>query len=112
MQPETADFLGHVDWDGPGATNERVVLRAPRENRARVIRNQFVCITDVKGATQFLGRTVAGPFFAEPSPDGPVERLNREGDVTAEIEIQGELPRLRPPRDLERSRPRGSVCVD
>src|SRR5438552_6560900 len=97
MPPETSDLLGHIDWDHAGATNERVRLRAPRANRARVLRNQFVCIADARTAsTQFLGRTVAGPFFAEGAqPEGDDER-GREADITAEIEIQGELIDGRP----------------
>lgn len=96
MSAETSDLLGHVDWDRPGATNERVVLRAPREHRARVLRNQFLRIVDAKNpATQFLGRTVAGPFFTHlaHAPDtAKAEAAGaREGDIIAEIEIQGEL---------------------
>jgi uncharacterized protein len=94
MLPETSDLLGHVDWDRPEAINERVVLRAPREHRARVLRNQFLRIVDAKNPnTQFLGRTVAGPFFAHHGPESAkaAETGPREGDITAEIEIQGEL---------------------
>ena len=50
MLPENSDLLGHIDWDRPEATNERVVMRAPREHRARVLRNQFVRIIDAKAA--------------------------------------------------------------
>jgi DNA helicase HerA-like ATPase len=97
MLPESSDLLGHVDWDKPGATNERVLLRAPRENRTRVVRNQFVRIIDAKSAaTQFLGRTVAGPFFAADPRPGAEKELPREGDIAAEIEIQGELVDGRP----------------
>jgi DNA helicase HerA-like ATPase len=92
MPSETPDLLGHIDWDRLEATNERVVLRAPRENRARILRNQFVCIADAKSAgTQFLGRTVAGPFFADKVKEGTEKDQIREGDIHAEIEIQGEL---------------------
>ncbi len=59
-------------------------------------------IVDAKNpATQFLGRTVAGPFFAPHL--GAAENAQaggdcgvREGDITAEIEIQGELVDGRP----------------
>src|SRR5437763_1582911 len=97
MSQETSDVLGIVDWDRPSAINERVLLRAPRENRARVVRNQFVRIVDTKnGSMQFLGRTVAGPFFSEQARPHPEKEQTREGDITAEIEIQGELVDGRP----------------
>src|SRR5262245_9849620 len=93
IDSETADVpagrrLGHLDWDGAGATNERVFLRAPAENRSRVLRSQFVRVEDERGRTSFLGRIVAGPFFpagedAGRHPDG--------GDILAEIEVQGEM---------------------
>src|ERR1700730_13290617 len=89
MLPETSDLLGHIDWDRPGATNERVVLRAPRENRARLLRNKFVRITDAKAAgIQFLGRIVPGPFFADQPQREAEKEEARDGDITAEIEIQ------------------------
>src|SRR5687767_11071562 len=57
-------LLGHVDWDRPAATNERVFLRAPGTSRQRVLRNQFVRVVDFDGGPAlFLGRIVAGPFF-------------------------------------------------
>src|SRR5947209_868068 len=95
MSAGTSDALGHVDWDRRDATNERVVLRAPPENRSRVLRNLFVRIADAKTSTQFLGRTVAGPFFNEHAPSGP-EPDACEGAIAAEIEIQGELVEGRP----------------
>lgn len=92
MAAEPSDLLGHVDWDRHGAINERVMLRAPQENRARMTRNQFVRICDAKTAgTEFLGRIVAGPFFVNQTGNGAANDVGREGDITAEIEIQGEL---------------------
>src|SRR5262245_59680985 len=81
--------LGRVDADQPNATNERVVMRAPKDNRARMIRNQFVRIRDAKTiGVEFLGRIISGPFFAD--------RGDPEGGITADVEIQGELVEGRP----------------
>ncbi|HWY85764.1 MAG TPA: DUF87 domain-containing protein, partial [Gemmataceae bacterium] len=111
MLPETSDFLlGYVDWDQPGATNERVALRAPRESRARVLRNLFVRIADAKAAgAQFLGRIVAGPFFTDQAQSGPEKDHDRDGDITAEIEIQGELVDGRPRDTNNRPAPGSAV---
>jgi uncharacterized protein len=112
MSPDTPDLLGHVDWDQPGASNERVVLRAPRVNRARVLRNQFVCIIDAKSPnTQFLGRTVAGPFFAEHGLPDRENESQRDGDITADIEIQAELVEGRPQDTNNRPAPGSQVRI-
>jgi DNA helicase HerA-like ATPase len=76
-------LLGSVAPDTSPATNERVVVRAAWQQRPRVLRNQFVTITDARGPqTVFLGRLVGGPFFPDPAGDG---------EVLAEVEVQGEL---------------------
>ncbi len=112
MLPETSDLLGHVDWDRPEASNERVLLRAPRENRARVLRNQFVRIIDARAAgTQFLGRTVAGPFFAEASGPGREKESGRGQEITAEIEIQSELIDGKPRDTNNRPAPGSAVRI-
>src|SRR5262245_43316901 len=77
---DDATLLGHVDHDQPTATNERILIRALPDRRTRILRNQFVTITDrVDGQTTFLGRLLNGPFFPT------------DGEVLAEVEIQGEL---------------------
>jgi DNA helicase HerA-like ATPase len=100
-------MLGHVDCDPRDATNERVIMRAPSENRARVLRNQFVCIADAKTSTQFLGRTVAGPFFNDQASSGP--EGSYDGAIAAEIEIQGELVDGRPHDTNNRPAPGSAV---
>lgn len=93
-------FLGHVITDAAEATNERVQFHAPYEQRGRVLRNQFVTITDVRTPDLvFLGRLIGGPFF--PSPDA-------NGQIVAEIEIQGELDDDQPRGTNNRPSP-GSV---
>src|SRR5262245_18663187 len=88
-----ANFLGHVDWDRPASTNERVLLLAPRIKRPLVLRNQFVRIEDTRGCrTTFLGRLLTGPFFPIPLRGQEDNGQNRES-VMAEIEIQGEMAR-------------------
>ncbi len=81
--PEMEGFLlGHIAHDPASATNERVLLRAPQANRDRMLRNQFVRITDaLTPKTIFLGRILGGPFFPEAVGK----------DVMAEVEVQGEL---------------------
>jgi DNA helicase HerA-like ATPase len=77
-------LLGHVAPDTPAASNERVLVRADFEQRERVLRNQFVTITDTRAPqTVFLGRLIGGPFF--PQPGG------KPDEIFAEVEIQGEL---------------------
>ncbi len=84
--PDENLLLGHVAPDLSEATNERVFLHASSQQRARVLRNGFVTITDsFSPQTVFLGLIVNGPFF-------PGDR----GDILAEIEIQGELDGPRP----------------
>src|SRR6516225_2176385 len=81
--PDT--LLGQVAHDPHTATNERILIRAPRENRPRLLRNQFVVITDaLTPSTTFLGRLLTGPFF----------RRDMSDDIVAEVEIQGELDGL------------------
>jgi DNA helicase HerA-like ATPase len=77
-------LLGHVENDTAVATNERVLIRAPRYKRTRLLRNQYVAIGDaLDPQTVFLGRVISGPFFPSPA---------HEGDhILAEVEIQGEL---------------------
>ena len=83
-----------------------------RAQRARVLRNQFVCITDAKSPnTQFLGRTVAGPFFAEPGAANVQSEPQRDGDITAEIEIQAELVEGRPQDTNNRPAPVRQVRI-
>ncbi len=76
--------LGSVAPDVASATNERVRIRATYQKRARILRNQFVTILDAADTkTVFLGRLLGGPFFS-----GPAEG---NGEILAEVEIQGEL---------------------
>src|SRR5689334_18550685 len=57
--------LGHVDWDGSAASNERAMMRSSIVDRDRIMRDQYVRIEDAVGSrTGFLGRIVAGPFFS------------------------------------------------
>ncbi len=102
--------LGYVDWDGPGARNERVLLRALPGSGQRLARDQWVRIDDAQGKRQgFLGRIVGGPFFPiSPSANGasangppgsgasghgriPGGKGATDYDIVADIEIQGEL---------------------
>ena len=84
--------LGHIKWDGPAACTERVVMRSPLTNHARIFRNQFVHIEDPLGdGTGFLGRIVAGPFFRSRNGKPRRQHTSRRGFITAQIEIQGEL---------------------
>jgi hypothetical protein len=77
-------LLGHVVADAGHPTNERVALRASYHQRQRILRNQFVTISDALAPrTVFLGRLIAGPFFPEPA--------NGQGEIRAEVEVQGEL---------------------
>jgi hypothetical protein len=82
--PAEAPLLGQVVPDTAAATNERVTIRASYQERHRVVRNQFVTITDaVTPQTVFLGRVVGGPFF--PGLHGDAS------EVRAEVEVQGEM---------------------
>ncbi len=93
--------LGSVASDNTSASNERVVIRASREQRQRVQRNQFVTITDaLSPEIVFLGRLIGGPFF--PAADG------QPGDILAEVEVQGELHEGQPHDTNNRPAP-GSV---
>jgi hypothetical protein len=84
-------LLGHIAWDTATATNERVVLRAPAANRARILRNQFVRIEETQGSRwRFLGRVLAGPYFPEPAAAGG-EPGHADAPIIAEVEVQGEL---------------------
>ncbi len=108
MAESPADrLLGHIDWDRPTATSERVVLRAPEQRRERILRNRFVRIDDHNaGPAAFLGRIVAGPFFP-----GTVEAVASpiDGTILAEIEIQGELIDGRPQDTSNRPAPGSAV---
>jgi DNA helicase HerA-like ATPase len=77
--------VGTVEADGPGATNEHVLVRVPPASRGHALRGRFVKIVDKARGTRFLGRVIAGPFF----PDGP------DGDVRVKVEVEGELTGLR-----------------
>jgi DNA helicase HerA-like ATPase len=75
-------LLGHVVPDAAPASNERVVFRAGPAHRGRILRNQFVTLTDALSMrTVFLGRVVNGPFFPTAEADS----------ILAEVEVQGEL---------------------
>lgn len=74
-------IVGTVEPDGPGATNEHVIVRVPHAGRPHALRSRFVTVVDKLRGTRFLGQVIAGPFF----PDGP------DGDVRVKIEIEGEL---------------------
>jgi uncharacterized protein len=103
MQPAPSPeyFLGHVAADGAEASNERVVFHAPYEQRARVVRNQFVTITDERTpGLVFLGRVLAGPYFPA---------LNGEGAIVAELEVQGELVEGQPRGTNNRPTPGSAV---
>ncbi len=76
-------MLGTVDWDTPDAGNEHVVMRAAAGARAGVLRNRLVHVRDDDAGLDFLARVSDGPFFPH-SKDGTNE-------VTARLEIQGEL---------------------
>jgi len=88
-------LLGHVEWDGPDATSERVLLRAPLRNRRLLARNQYVRIQDQEGARSgFLGRIVTGPFFHRYGMTPltpPTEGTSAQSFLLAHLEIQGEL---------------------
>src|SRR5262249_1987267 len=78
------ELLGHIARDRAHANNERVFLKADNPKRARILRNQFVTIRDwVQPNVVFLGRILGGPFFPDPEEG--------QGQILAEIEIQGEL---------------------
>ena len=108
--------LGYVDWDTSTASNERVIMRSPLLNRDRIFRDQYVRIEDPLGSrTGFLGRIVAGPFFAlrGNSANTPSvslgQGLSGEFVILAEIELQGELVDGRP--RASKSRPVSRAIV-
>lgn len=77
-------LLGHVATDTAGESNERVRILCSYEVRTRVLRNQFVTITDaVDPETVFLARLLEGPFFHMEVGDA--------SKIQLEAEIQGEL---------------------
>lgn len=77
-------LLGRVTADGAPASNERVRLRAGHRDRQRILRNQYVTITDALAPEiVFLGRLINGPFFVAKDADS--------GEIFADVEIQGEL---------------------
>src|SRR5436190_563608 len=90
-----ARLLGHVAWDGPPATSERVLLRAGVANRRLLERNQYVRIQDEDGVRSgFLARVVSGPFFhrsGSPTVAGLTAGHSVESFLLADLEIQGEL---------------------
>jgi DNA helicase HerA-like ATPase len=77
--------LGVVAADTAAATNEQVAILVPMENRKRAVRGRFVRIEDKATDTEFLGRVIAGPFFAD----------DEAGDARLTVEIQGELTNRR-----------------
>jgi uncharacterized protein len=94
--------LGHVIADGAPASNERVVIHTPYSQRKRILRNQFVTVTDaIAPGTVFLGRIIGGPFF-------PDATASEDGSIVAEIEVQGEL-RNNQPRDTNNRPSPGST---
>src|SRR5437588_1497491 len=108
--------LGYVDWDSSTASNERVIMRSPLVNRDRIFRDQYVRIEDPLGSrTGFLGRIVAGPFFAlrgtaASTPSIPLgQGLSGEFAILTEIELQGELVDGRP--RASKSRPVSRAVV-
>jgi hypothetical protein len=100
-------LLGNVEWDGPTATSDRVLLRAAVEDAPQLTRNQYVRIQDDNGVrTGFLARVVAGPFFRRAAGyDDP----SSEEHVLAELELQGELIGGRPRDTNARPRPGAEV---
>jgi DNA helicase HerA-like ATPase len=107
MAKSLADcLLGNIDWDQTGASNERVLLRAPDERRRQVVRNQFVRIEDPTAhPSTFLGRIVAGPFF----PAAADQSVSLAEPVLAEIEVQGELVDGKPRDTSNRPAPGSAV---
>jgi DNA helicase HerA-like ATPase len=99
--------LGQLEWDGPDAVSDRVMLRAPYANGGRVLRNQYVRIVDADGPrTGFLARIVAGPFYQGDSTNG---EPGANSHVLAELELQGELVHGRARDTNARPRPGASV---
>src|SRR5436309_15315836 len=90
-----ANRIGEVACDGASATSERVLLRAPVNNRRHLNRNQYVRIKDEEGPrTGFLARIVAGPFFVPPGTsksEATEDSITLTHQVLADLEIQGEL---------------------
>lgn len=102
-------LLGHIDWDGANATNERVILRGPGTARARLLRNQFVRIEEPHGSRKvFLGRILSGPFFPSPVGGGD-DPESADAAILAEIEVQGELTEGRPGDTSNRPAPGSAV---
>ena len=90
--------LGHVDWDSSTASNERVMMRSSLTDRDRLVRDQYVRIEDPLGRRSgFLGRIVAGPFFATRGAQTRGSNvplgvgLSGEVGIVSEIELMGEL---------------------
>jgi DNA helicase HerA-like ATPase len=102
----TPDFclLGEVAFDGPQATSDRVLLRAPLDHSRRVLRNQYVRIVDEDGPRSgFLARVVAGPFFQGG------DEFDADSHVVADLELQGELVKGRARDTNARPRPGARV---
>jgi DNA helicase HerA-like ATPase len=99
--PAESLLLGHVAPDASAATNERVTIHAAYPQRKRVLRNQFVTITDALAPqTVFLGRLISGPFF---------HAADAVGEIVAEVEIQGELEANQPRETNNRPAPGSPV---
>jgi DNA helicase HerA-like ATPase len=104
MSSAEPKLLGHIVADPASATNERVLLRAGYQQRSRIRRNQFVTITDALAPqVVFLGRLVGGPFFPASG--------SSDGEILAEVEIQGEL-RHKQPRDTHNRPATGSPVYE
>jgi DNA helicase HerA-like ATPase len=107
FSPDSALLLGHIIPDTASSTNERVMLRADYEKRPRILRNQFIIITDaLDPSTVFLGRLLSGPFFPE-SGRAPAE--GGKDEIVAQVEIQGELSGNRPHDTNNRPSPGSAV---
>ncbi len=107
--PPNDRLLGHIDWDGPDATNERVVVRAPGTARARLLRNQFVRIAEPGGSHKvFLGRILTGPFFPHPVGGGDNPE-SADAAILAHVEVQGELVDGQPSDTSNRPAPGSAV---
>src|ERR1043166_2344002 len=90
--------LGYVDWDSSSASNEQVIMRSPIGNRDLIVRDQYVRIEDPAGVrTGFLGRIIAGPFYAHRGGNTNAfhaalgKGLSGEVAIWAEIELQAEM---------------------
>jgi DNA helicase HerA-like ATPase len=92
--PDESLLLGQIIADTASSTNERVMLSTNYEKRQRILRNQFVTITDaLDPSTIFLGRLLSGPFFPESGKSATQHTgaIDARAEIRAQVEIQGEL---------------------